>query len=451
MRFGSVLISAVVLACVVFAYGGACLGQEPAGSGGGRLDAAPSALTLQGVLSVGGRSLAIINKGFYRKGDAVGGIGVAAMDPERVLPKRGARKIFPAVGGDSMRRLPRLLLLVAAFTALPAAWTAAAGPDGQKPLVSLEVQEMEFVVGKFKLNYLNASDSLVSAVEKLLSPRGSVSRLRETNSLVVKGIPVSVRRVEDFLLDIDRRPGQILIETRIVEVNSGYMKELGINWQASYGYKSSDVMGGLGSVESSAGVNLPPSVEEGLSLGFGLVSDKLTLDIRLSALEDRGKAKVVSTPSVMVLDNHTAVISDGTELLVPSMDATTVIKTGDSHGDLPYRAEIFRAVLELAVTPRVIDSGLLALFINTKREEFNFEHEVQGYPPKITKSLRTELIVRDGDTVAIGGIKTENERDSQSGVPLLSKIPLLGWLFKKETKSEDRAELLIFLTPKIMD
>jgi type IV pilus assembly protein PilQ len=314
-----------------------------------------------------------------------------------------------------------------------------------------EKEEMELTVGKFRLNYLKASDSMVSAVEKLLSPRGRVSRLRETNSLVVKDIPVSVRRVEDFLLDVDRRPGQILIETRIVEVNSGYMKELGINWQASYGYKSNDVLGGLGSVESSAGLNLPPSLEEGLSLGFGLVSDKLTLDIRLSALEDRGKAKVVSTPSVMVLDNHTAVISDGTELLVPSMDATTVIKTGDSHGDLPYRSEIFRAVLELAVTPRVIDSGRLSLFINTKREEFNFEREVQGYPPKITKSLRTELIVRDGDTVAIGGIKTETERDNQSGVPLLSRIPLLGWLFKKETRSEDRAELIIFLTPKIME
>ncbi len=314
-----------------------------------------------------------------------------------------------------------------------------------------EKEEMELTVGNFKLNYLKASDSMLSAVEKLLSPRGRVSRLRETNSLVVKDIPVSVRRVEDFLLDVDRRPGQILIETRIVEVNSGYMKELGINWQASYGYKSNDVLGGLGSVESSAGLNLPPSFEEGLSLGFGLVSDKLTLDIRLSALEDRGKAKVVSTPSVMVLDNHTAVISDGTELLVPSMAATTVIKTGDSHGDLPYRSEIFRAVLELAVTPRVIDSGRLSLFINTKREEFDFKREVQGYPPKITKSLRTELIVRDGDTVAIGGIKTETERDNRSGVPLLSRIPLLGWLFKSEMRSEDRAELIIFLTPKIME
>jgi hypothetical protein len=99
MRFDGVLIIAVVLACVVFTCGGACLGQEPVGSRGGRRDAVPSALTLQGVLTVGGKSLAIINNGFYRKGDAVGGFRIAAIEPERVLLKRGSRKFFLAVGG----------------------------------------------------------------------------------------------------------------------------------------------------------------------------------------------------------------------------------------------------------------------------------------------------------------------------------------------------------------
>jgi type IV pilus assembly protein PilQ len=320
-----------------------------------------------------------------------------------------------------------------------------------EPSTSLESQEQELSVREFRLKYLNVSEDVVLAVGRLLSSRGSVSRLPETNSMVIKDIPLAVERAGELLARLDMRPEQILIEGRIVEIRASMKKELGINWWASYKYESSDVLGGLGSTEGAFAVNLPAATEEGLALGVGIISDRFTLDLQLSALEDRGDAKVVSSPRIMVLDNHKARISDGTEILIPTMEAATIIKTGDYADARATKAETFPALLELAVTPRVIDGELISLLIDTRREEFDFSREVQGFPPKLTRTASTELLVRNSETIVIGGIISTGREEGQSRVPVLSSIPLLGRLFKRDLRSEEQRELLIFITPKIME
>jgi type IV pilus assembly protein PilQ len=269
-------------------------------------------------------------------------------------------------------------------------------------------------------------------------------------------------------MSIDKRPRQVLIEARIVEVGSNLRRELGVDWTAKYTYESNDVLGGLGSMTGDFGVNLPSVAADegvGLGLGFGLVSDRLTLDIRLSALEESGKAKVLSSPKVLVLDNHEAAITTGTEILVPQSSTTTYLTTEEAEtikkaedadeivltGVRQRRPETFTAKLELTVTPRVINPETVALSIDTKREEFIYDIQFEGYPPKDSRTARTRLYVGNGQTVVIGGINTSSEFSKERGVPLLSKIPLLGWLFKRKDKGNEQKELLIFLTPTIQE
>jgi type IV pilus assembly protein PilQ len=333
---------------------------------------------------------------------------------------------------------------------------------------SAEKEERGIIVREFNLNYLEASDRLLDKVGKLLSSKGEAIRLPGANAIVVKDLELVIKRVEALLLSLDTKPRQILIEARIVEASSSLRRELGVNWTSNYRYESNDVMGGLGSMTGDFGVNLPSMGTDenaGLGLGFGIISDKLMLDIRLSALEESGAANILSSPKIIVLDNHEAVITTGTEILVPQSSSTTYLTTEDAEtikkaedadeivltGVRERRPETFTAKLELTVTPRVVNPETVALSIDTKREEFIYDIQFEGYPPKDSRTARTELLMGNGQTVVLGGINTSSELSREKGVPILSKIPLLGWLFKRKAKGSEQKELLIFLTPTIQE
>jgi type IV pilus assembly protein PilQ len=241
-----------------------------------------------------------------------------------------------------------------------------------------------------------------------------------------------------------------MIEARIVEVNTAYSKELGIEWGVEHDYVSGNIFGEMGAVDTDFNVNLPSSSEEGLSIGLGLVSGDIDIDLKLSALEDTGEARILSRPSIMVIENQEAKIADGIEILIPTLEASTVIQTGKPNGITETRPKFMGAKLELSVTPRAVGNDQVAIYLETRKEEFNFDMEFDGFPPKATRSAKTDIIVKDGETLVIGGIYTKNEASVESRVPLLWKIPLIGHLFRKESKEEGEAELIIFLTPKII-
>jgi len=314
------------------------------------------------------------------------------------------------------------------------------------------------------VNYANAKD-IEGVITKVLSKRGSIASDPKSNMVVIRDIPSAIERVMELLKQVDAKTKQIMIEAKIVEVSTNASKDLGIQWGAQYTKGDVTVTGGAATTTSSDvtttttqpltgawgstgipfNVNFPAAIGAttgGAALGIGILAKNVILDLQISALESQGSAKTLSSPKVMVLDNQEAYIKSGTGILIPTSTVTAGTTTTTSVTEK-------EAVLQLKVTPRVINDDQIYLKILTTRDTFDFSRSVQGTPPKNTRETQTNLIVKNGETIVIGGIYTENDSESESGVPWLSKIPLIGWLFKRETKTKDKTELLIFITPRI--
>lgn len=311
------------------------------------------------------------------------------------------------------------------------------------------------------VKYVNAKD-IEGVITKVLSKRGSIASDPKSNMIVIRDIPSAIERVTQLLKQVDAKTKQIMIEAKIVEVSTNASQELGIQWGAQYtrgdllvhggGTKalSTDttataLTGGIGVGGNPFSVNLPATTGTpglGSAIGIAVVSSRFALDLQLSALESQGNAKTLSSPKVMVLDNQEAYIKSGIGILIPTSTTTAGTTTTASVTEK-------EALLQLKVTPRVINDDQISLKILTSRDSFDFSRSVLGTPPKNTRETQTNLIIKNGETIVIGGIYIEDGSDSETGVPLLSKIPLLGWLFKKEIKKNDKTELLIFITPRI--
>ncbi|TAL23767.1 MAG: type IV pilus secretin PilQ [Nitrospirae bacterium] len=310
------------------------------------------------------------------------------------------------------------------------------------------------------VKYANAKD-LEGVITKVLSKRGSLASDPKTNMVVIRDIPSAIERVTQLLKQVDVKTKQIMIEAKIVEVSTNASQELGIQWGAQYARgdlfvhgggtkaRSTDTFftpltNGIGVLNNALNVNLPAAVGPGAggAIGLGIVTSRFALDLQISALETQGNARTLSSPKVVVLDNQEAYIKSGTGILIPTSTTTAGTTTTTSVTEK-------EALLQLKVTPRVINDDQISLKIFTTRDSFDFSRSVQGSPPKNTRETQTNLIVKNGETIVIGGIYTEAESEGEGGIPLLSKLPLIGWLFKKETKTNDKAELLIFITPRI--
>jgi type IV pilus assembly protein PilQ len=154
----------------------------------------------------------------------------------------------------------------------------------------------------------------------------------------------------------------------------------------------------------------------------------------------------------MTLDNKEAKISSGTEIFIPT---TSILSTASSGtGTTPGASAttgvtVINAKLELTVTPHITPDNQILIHVKTEKKDPDFNRQVQNIPPLSTRTAETDLLVGDKETIAIGGIYTRSESNSERGVPWLSKIPILGWLFKKEAKTDIQNELLIFITPTV--
>ena len=252
---------------------------------------------------------------------------------------------------------------------------------------------------------------------------------------------------------------QIAIEAKIVEVSTNFSRELGIRW--GYGYKDSwggrdlgfllgnspsgtltTLPSGIGFTNSNVAVNFP-AVAGTLAPGIGLIagSAKFVLDAKLSAMELAGDGKIISTPKVTTLENEKATIWQGKK--VP------VVTPATSTNPATVRYE--DADLRLIVTPRIThDKDRISMEIDATNKDVDESLSVLGNPAINSSGVTSKIIVRDGDTIVVGGVLKTIEIDSMSGVPYLSKIPILGWLFKYEVKRKDTRELLVFITPRII-
>ncbi len=306
------------------------------------------------------------------------------------------------------------------------------------------------------LNYTKAED-VKDLVESLLSDRGEVDTVERTNSLLVKDTQDRINAILDFVDQLDTPTPEVQISAKIVVASTDYTKELGIQWgflwhqtQTEMNFPYSFDVGGGNPTPAVPGGFLPGYVVDlpaaaGTGAGGALAATLLNknktfgVNMRLSALEDSGEAKIMSQPKVITLDNKEAKIEQGFQI-----PYQTVSESGTE-------TQFEDATLSLTVTPHITSNGEVLMDVEVTKDEPDWTHITKDGVPIATRSINTSVRMRNGDTLVIGGIYEENGGNSKNGIPGLSRMPLFGWLFTHEVDKLQKNELLIFITPTIIN
>ncbi|MEE8541561.1 MAG: type IV pilus secretin PilQ [Desulfobacterales bacterium] len=319
------------------------------------------------------------------------------------------------------------------------------------------------------VNYSNAKDEILPHLEKIKSKeRGRLSVDGRTNMIIMTDVAQKIKQAREIVKQLDKVTPQVIIEARIVEASTNLSREMGVQWGALYGnYPSSnlntDVYGkyvdvgdttynipsvtspvqNLASSSSTPGtnveMNLPIASTSMGAIGFSfaqVAGVPLLLNAKLLALESQGELKIISAPKIVTIDNKKAIMEQG--LLFPYNKL-------DGSGNTVTEFLDIKLILE--VTPHVTADSRISMKIKIIKNDLG-TISATGVPEILTKEAETELLVNDGDTVIIGGIIKTRQSKSYTGIPYLSKIPLLGALFRSRAKAEVKEELLIFITPK---
>ncbi len=291
----------------------------------------------------------------------------------------------------------------------------------------------------------------------ILSPRGSFLIDERTNTLIVKDTESAINNIKRLIATIDKPVQQVLIEARIVEATDSFTRDLGVSWGGAYTQRGGKnflnvspvgtslnngtvLMNGTGTLQHGMMVDLPAAIGAGLGGGVGLSIGSLSgkiLDLQLSAAELDNKVKIISNPRISTTNLKPAYIKQGVKVGV----------TTPGTANSPPTTTLVDALLQLQVTPQITaDNGVIMDVVVSKNTPTTFNNTT-GID---TKEVSTNIYMKNGETVVIGGVYTRDQTNTTNGVPALSRLPLLGWLFKKNYKQDNRTELLIFMTPKIM-
>jgi type IV pilus assembly protein PilQ len=321
------------------------------------------------------------------------------------------------------------------------------------------------------ISYAQA-DELQQRARELLSPRGSIAVDERTNVLIARDIGANLNYIEELIRSLDTQTAQVLIEARIVEATSKYQRDVGIQWggdttfsaatgnptgvafPSSVGvsggnYDNNTPTAGLSPFTRTVStpnfaVNLPAAVGTGsggaLGVTLGSIDNTLNLGLRLSALESSGLVRIVSAPKIMVLDNREARINQGT--LIPFAQVSA----------LGVQTTFQEAKLQLLVKPHVTADGGVSMHVKLNRDEPDFtQTSPRGDPTILKREAETDLLVMDGHTAVIGGIYTRNTGRNLDQIPFFGDIPIIGVLFQRRRAADARGELLIFITPHIVN
>jgi type IV pilus assembly protein PilQ len=309
-----------------------------------------------------------------------------------------------------------------------------AARKAQEQKKSLEPLLTEYIA----VNYSNAKSEVLPHIQTILTKdRGSASVDERNNQIIITDTAVKIRQAKELVQRIDKVTPQVIIEARVVEVSSSFSKELGIEWDTAFGPGYNSLFDITGSGDMA--MNFPASSATS-TIGFSfsrLGGVPFVLNAKLNALETNGNGRILSAPKILTLDNKKAMIKQGLEY--------PYLERDDAGGSSVNFKDID---LLLEVTPHVTpdDRISMSIFI-TKNDVAGL---TDGVPSIATNEAQTELLVNDGDTLVIGGIIKAAQTEGQSGFPLLSKIPLLGWMFKTQNETDQNNELLIFITPRIV-
>jgi type IV pilus assembly protein PilQ len=309
-----------------------------------------------------------------------------------------------------------------------------------------------------------AANGILAQVKDVLSDRGTVTVDERTNVLIVKDTQEALARAEGLVRNLDSETPQVLIESRIIEASSNFNQAIGVQWGGNANFAPAfgnplpigfpNILGATGAAgqdpnQGTAGVpnyavNLPAAIGQGSGGGigftFGSAGGAFNLNLRLSALENTGIVKTISAPKISTIDNKEATISQGLSIPFSQVSASGVNTT------------FVEARLELKVTPHVTADGSILMKIKATNNQPNAQLTGANGQPSISKrEAETSVLVKDGDTTVIGGIYTRVTSNRTSEVPFLGKIPILGFFFRTKADQDDHTELLIFITPRILN
>jgi len=319
-------------------------------------------------------------------------------------------------------------------------------------------------VQTFSLSYAKAGDVSPLLVKSALSQRGQIQVDARTNTIIVTDLPDRLQTVSALLGALDRPEPQVEVEARVVQTTREFAKAIGVQWglngrvtpaignTTGLAFPNNGTLNGrTGAVNSPAdnratandstgtAVNLPvPGASSAIGLAVGAVNGAFNIDVALSALERSGKGRILSTPRLTTQNNVAAEVTQGLQIPIQTVANNTVTV---SFKD---------AALTLQVTPQITSANTVIMQITLENATPDFSRQVNGIPPIDTQRARTQVQVDDGATTIIGGIFVTREQVSTERTPGLYRLPLLGWLFKRDTTSDESRELLIFITPRII-
>lgn len=318
-------------------------------------------------------------------------------------------------------------------------------------------------VRTFALSYARAASAAPLIKKAALSARGDVQIDERTNTLIVTDRPEKLDVAANLLRTLDRAEPQVEVEARIVLTSRAFARAVGVEWglngrvmpdignTTNLAFPNKGTLGGrLGSQgpvdprateneQSGTAVKLGvPDASSALGLALGAVNGAFNLDVALSALEHTGKGRILSTPRLTTQNNVEAEVAQGIQIPIQTVANETVTVTFKD------------AVLVLKVTPQITAANTVIMKIAIENASADFSKQVNGIPPINTQRANTQVQIDDGATTIIGGIFTSQEQSSIDKTPMLNRVPLLGWLFKRDDQREESNELLIFITPRIL-
>jgi type IV pilus assembly protein PilQ len=318
----------------------------------------------------------------------------------------------------------------------------------------------DLITRMVSINYATAA-SISPTLKKSLSARGETVVDDRTNTIIITDIAKNVNDILALIKVLDRAIPQVMIEARIVEASTTFSRDIGVQWGGTYkadaahgnapGFNFPNTItatGGPGQATTQFGagnylVNLPAAAGAGsggsIGFNFGSLSKAFNLDLALSAMESTGEGKVISTPRVSALDNKEAKIQQG-----QSIPYTTTSSSGT-------QVQFIDAKLSLTVTPHVTPDNKIFMKIDATKNAPDTSLTGAGGQPSIrTNQATTEILLTDGETAVIGGILILDRGYSIQKVPFFGDLPLIGWLFREKTTRDNKTELLIFITPRIV-
>ena len=316
------------------------------------------------------------------------------------------------------------------------------------------------------------ANGLSTNVDSILSEKGSVSVDERTNTLIVNDIPEKIQAVRDLVAELDKPVKQVLIDSRIVLTEDNYARDLGARFGVSFINRTSDkLITGSGTSNASTslavdvvngtrpltipdlssrlGVNMPViggTAGTPANYGLSILSGDFLVDLELSALQTEGRVEIVSSPRVVTQDGAQAEIWSGTEVPIVTRDEST-------NGSRSTTLETVTAALRLNVTPRIAPNNMVDMELNINNDELGNNVSVAGQTSftKNTSGVKTNVLVDNGETIVLGGVYKQRQTAKTDKVPLLGDIPVIGNAFKKNTREFKKNEMLIFVTPRIVD